>query len=81
MLPDLKTGVTRAILIFSGKVPLLRDESKMYFNGTNKELNFALQCRNLYHQNQDFCHPLRRRMLFLFLHQIRLPLQKSCPIL
>ena len=39
--PDLKTGVTRAIFIFSGKVQLLRDNSKMYFNATNKELKFC----------------------------------------
>ena len=43
VLPDLKTIVTRAIFIFSGNVLLLRDKSKMHFNGTNKELNFALQ--------------------------------------
>ena len=40
--PDLKTGVTRAIFIFSGKVLLLRDKSKMYLNGTNKEFKFLL---------------------------------------
>ena len=39
--PDLKTGVTLAIFIFSGKVSLLRDKSKIYFNGTNKELKFC----------------------------------------
>ena len=43
VLSDLKTIVTRAIFIFSGNVLLLRDKSKMRFNGTNKELNFALQ--------------------------------------
>ena len=42
MSPDLKTSVTRAIFIFSGKVLLLRHRSKMYFNGTNKELKFCL---------------------------------------
>ena len=41
MSPDLKTSVTRAIFIFSGKVSLLREKSKMYFNGTNKELTFC----------------------------------------
>ena len=50
--PKLKTGVTLAIFILSGKVPFLRDKSEIHFNGTNKE----------------FCHPLRRKMLFLFLH-------------
>ena len=40
MSPDLKTGVTRTIFIFSGKVPLFRDKSKMHFNATNKELTF-----------------------------------------
>ena len=39
MSPDFKTGVTRAIFIFSGKVPFLRDKSKMYFNGTKNDSN------------------------------------------
>ena len=29
---DLKTGVTHAILIFSGKMTLLRDKSKMHLS-------------------------------------------------
>ena len=41
MSPDLKAGVTRAIFIFSGKVPLLRDKLKMHFHGTNKESKFC----------------------------------------
>ena len=43
VLPDLKTIVTRAIFIFSGNVLLLRDKSKMHFNGTNKELKFCFK--------------------------------------
>ena len=39
--PDLKTGVTLAIFILSGKVPFLRDKSEIHFNGTNKELKFC----------------------------------------
>ena len=39
---DLKTGIICAILIFSGKVPLMRDKSIMHFNGTNKELLIRL---------------------------------------
>ena len=38
--PDLETGVTRTIFIFSRKVALLRYKWKIHFNGTNKELNF-----------------------------------------
>ena len=38
--PDLKTGVTHAIFIFSGQVSLLGYKSKMHFNSTNKELKF-----------------------------------------
>ena len=34
-----KVKVTRGIYVFSGKVPLLRDKSKMHFIGT-KELTF-----------------------------------------
>ena len=39
--PELKTGVTRVIFIFAGKVLFWRDKSKMYFNRTNKELKFC----------------------------------------
>ena len=45
-----------------------------------RSLNSALQYHDQFHQSQDFCHPLRRKMLFLFLHQMKLPLQKSCQI-
>ena len=39
--PDLKTNVTRKIFIFSGKVPFLRDKSKIHFNGANNDLKFC----------------------------------------
>ena len=32
MSPDLKTGATREIFIFSGNVPILKDKSKMQLN-------------------------------------------------
>ena len=38
--PDQKTGVTGTIFISFGEVPILRDKSKIDFNGTNKELKF-----------------------------------------
>ena len=65
MLPGLKTDVTRAIFIFSGKFPLLWDKSKMYFNGTNNEIRFAMNAVNeKYRKGQVkeiflFCAPSR----------------------
>ena len=65
MSPGLKTGVTRAIFIFSGKFQLLWDKSKMHFNGTNNESKFVMNAVNEKYRNGQvkeiflFCTPSR----------------------
>ena len=63
--PDLKTGVACSIFILSERVPLLKDKSKMHFNGTNKVLKFCFTISYFISSKPGLLPPFKEKNAFI----------------